>query len=126
MWMTYNPNPMGARVGDCVIRAISKATNQSWHDTYIDLAIYGLKLCDILSANHVWGQYLRDRGYVRKMIPNTCPNCYTVKDFCKEHPNGTYILALSGHVVCIRDGDYYDSWDSGNEVPIYYWQEEKS
>lgn len=123
MWMTYNPNPAGARVGDCVIRAISKATKQSWQDTYIDLAIYGLQLCDMPSANHVWGKYLRDNGYDRKMIPNTCPDCYTVKEFCKEHQTGTYILALSGHVVCVKDGDYYDSWDSGNEVPIYYWKE---
>lgn len=123
MWIQYNPNPAGARVGDCVIRALSKALRQSWEDTYIDLTIYGLQLCDMPSANHVWGKYLKDRNYVRKMIPNTCPDCYTVKEFCKEHQNGTYILALSGHVVCVIDGDYYDSWDSGNEIPIYYWKE---
>lgn len=123
MWIQYNPNPAGARVGDCVIRALSKALRQSWEDTYIDLTIYGLQLCDMPSANHVWGKYLKDRNYIRKMIPNTCPDCYTVKEFCKEHQNGTYILALSGHVVCVIDGDYYDSWDSGNEIPIYYWKE---
>ena len=33
MWKKYNPNPKGACVGDCTVRAISKALNQSWEDT---------------------------------------------------------------------------------------------
>lgn len=48
----------------------------------------------------------------------------TVKDFCKENPIGTYILAISGHVVAVIDGDYFDTWDSGEEIPIYYWKKE--
>ena len=28
------------------------------------------------------------------------------------------------NVIAVIDGDYYDSWDSGNEVPIYYWKQE--
>ena len=56
------------------------------------------------------------------MMPDTCPNCYTVARFAKEHPSGIYILALSGHVVCIKDGDWLDSWDSGNEIVLYYWE----
>lgn len=34
---------------------------------------------------------------------------------------GRYLLALDQHVVAVVDGDYYDTWDSGNEIPIYYW-----
>jgi hypothetical protein len=74
------------------------------------------------SANHVWGKYLRNKGFERKVIPDSCPDCYTVKDFCDDHPKGTYILAISGHVVTVIDGAYYDTWDSGDEIPIYYWQ----
>lgn len=124
MWKEYNPNPRGARVGDCAIRAISKALNKSWKDTYLDLCMCGLVLSDMPSANHVWGSYLRDNGFRRYVLPNTCPDCYTVKDFCEDHKKGTYILALNGHVVCSSNGDYYDTWDSGDEVPIYYWREE--
>ena len=42
--------------------------------------------------------------------------------FAEEHPSGTYILALSGHVVCVQNGEWFDTWDSGNEIPLYYWQ----
>lgn len=29
-YIYFNPNPDGIHVGDCVIRAVSKATNQTW------------------------------------------------------------------------------------------------
>ena len=50
---------------------------------------------------------------------------YTVEDFCQDNPQGTYILAIDGHVVCVQDGKFYDSWNSGKEIPIYYWSKEK-
>lgn len=36
-YINYNPNPARKLVGDCVIRAISKVTEQSWEDTYLGL-----------------------------------------------------------------------------------------
>lgn len=118
----YNPNPQGHQVGDCTVRAISCALEQSWEATFTALALYGFMLSDMPSANHVWGAYLRSRGYVRRAVPGECPDCYTVADFARDNPRGTYILALSGHVVCVRGGDWFDSWDSGGEPPLYYWE----
>ena len=121
MYKYYNPNPLGKQVGDCVIRAISKITQQSWRDTYMELVMEGLHMCDMPSSNSVWGSYLFIKGFRRKAIDNTCPDCYTIKDFCIDYPKGKYILATGEHVVAVIDGDYYDSWDSGNEIPVYYW-----
>ena len=117
----YNPNQYG-NTGDCVVRALSKALNQSWDITYWDLCDIGFLQGDWGNSNRVWDVYLRDCGFVRKVIPNTCPDCYTIRDFSNEHPIGTYVLATGNHVVAVVDGDYYDSWNSGNEVPIYYYQ----
>lgn len=72
------------------------------------------------SANAVWGKYLYAQGFRRHLIDDDKFD-YTVEDFCRDHPEGTYILAIDGHVVCAVDGFYYDSWDSGQEIPIYYW-----
>ena len=119
----YNPNPSGTYVGDCTIRAISKALGTSWHKVYADLAIQGYAMADMPSSNRVWGQYLRSCGYRRYVIPNTCPDCYTIKEFCEDNPTGTYIVGTGTHVVCVKDGDYYDSWDSGDETPIFYYME---
>lgn len=119
----YNPNPNGSYVGDCTIRALSKAFDVPWHKVYADLAIQGYAMADMPSSNRVWGQYLRDAGYRRYILPNTCPECYTIKEFCEDNPNGTYIVGTGTHVVTVKDGDYYDSWDSGDETPIFYYME---
>lgn len=121
-FIKHNQNPAGRNVGDCTVRAISLALDQGWEETFVGLALKGYEMRDMPSANHVWGAYLREKGFVRRIIPDTCPDCYTVSDFADDHPQGTYILALSGHVVCVKNGNYIDTWDSGNKIPIYYWQ----
>lgn len=122
MYIPYNPNPEGRATGDCVIRAISKLTGNDWERTYIGVCLQGLLLHDMPDQNYVWSEYLYHQGYIRDVIPNTCPNCYTVKDFCIDNPQGSYLLAIQNHVVAVIDGNYYDAWDSGNEVPLYYWR----
>ena len=126
MYVPYNPNPKGNYVGDCVIRAISKVTNQDWEDTYINVCMQGFMLRDMPSANHVWGAYLRSQGFKEHLLPNTCPDCYTVRDFCVDYPQGTYMLATGTHVIAVENGQYYDSWDSGSEVITSYWQREEN
>lgn len=124
MWINYNNNPRAKRVGDCAVRAISKILGQPWEDTYADLMCQGLVMCDMPSSNAVWGAYLKRKGWTRYVIPTDCEECYTVNDFCNDHPNGKYILALSGHVIAVENGYHYDTWDSGEEYPIYYWVKE--
>lgn len=105
----FNPNPAGRNVSDCTVRAICKATGKDWGEVYLSLCIQGYLDGDLPNANTCWGAYLRSLGYRRYIIPDTCPDCYTVGKFADEHPRGTYILALSGHVVCVQDGTIYDS-----------------
>lgn len=121
MWIEYNPNPTGNRVGDCVIRAICKLTGKTWEQVYAGIAVEGFLRGDMPSSNSVWGSYLQRIKYRREVVPNTCPACYTVRDFCADHSTGSYLLSLSGHVVAVEDGNYYDTWDSGDEIPVYYW-----
>ena len=122
MYKVYNPNPAGKRVGDCVIRAIAMLTGQDWDTTYMGVVAEGYRLKDMPSGNDVWGQYLKEQGYRRKVLPEECPPCYTVKDFCGEYSHGRYLLATGSHVVAVVDGDYYDTWDSGDENPVYYFE----
>lgn len=86
--------------------------------------MFAYKMYDMPSSNAVWGAYLADMGYRRYVIPDTCPACYSVKQFCIDNPKGKYLLATGTHAVTVIDGDYYDTWDSGDEVPIYYFTKE--
>lgn len=36
-WIEFNNNPVGRRVGDCAVRAISKALDTDWESAYISL-----------------------------------------------------------------------------------------
>lgn len=124
MWIEFNPNPKGIRVGDCSVRAICKAIGERWETAFARIALEGFIMGDMPSSDAVWGNVLRRNGFERKAIPNTCPDCYTAEDFCRDNPRGTYVLAFGGHVATVVDGDLYDSWDSRNEIPIYFYEEE--
>ena len=125
MWKYYNPNPHGQQAGDCAVRAICAATGKPWDEVYLDLCLCGLLHGDWGSNNAVWGNYLKKLGYKRDVVPNTCPDCYTVKNFCDDHRHGIYVLAVPNHVVAVVDGCYVDTWDSGNETPFYYFCKEE-
>lgn len=125
MYIYYNPNPTQKLVGDCVIRAISKLTNQSWEETYLWICLQGFMMHDMPSANRVWEAYLTNNGFRRTLLPDYCPDCYTVKDFCVDYPEGKYLLAIGTHVVAVEDGNYFDTWDSGDEIPLFFWRKER-
>lgn len=121
MWIKYNPNPTGRNVGDCAVRAITRALNTDWEDAYAMIVENGYAMGDMPSADSVWGAVLRQNGFYRKAIPNTCPDCYTAADFCRDNPRGTFVLAFGGHVAAVVDGNLYDSWNSSQMIPVYVW-----
>lgn len=121
MWVEYNPNPLARKVGDCAVRAVSAALDTSWEDAYEMIVENGFAMGDMPSSDAVWGSVLRQNGFAKRTIPNYCPDCYTVEEFCKDNPRGTFVLGFGGHVATVIDGDLYDSWDSLKEIPVYYW-----
>ena len=122
MWIRTNPNPDRKEVGDCVIRAIAIALNRPWVDVYDDLYLLGRHEHDMMSSNEIWGMYLYNNGFEPFLLPKACPKCTTVREFAKRFPRGRYIIGTGTHAVAVIDGDYYDSWDSGNTVPAYFWR----
>lgn len=125
MFVYANPNKFGKLTGDCTVRAICLATGLSWDVVHAGLSVASNSVGDMQSNNASWGRFLRWRGWRRHALPDTCPDCYTVADFARDHPRGTYIVACDSHVVCVRDGNWLDTWDSGDETAIYYWIKER-
>lgn len=121
MYEYYEPNPVRTGAIDCSTRALSKALNVSWEKAYLMKTLNGLLMGNEGVADEVWGSVLRQHGFRRESIPNTCPDCYTVADFCEDHPHGTYVVKSENHAAAIVDGILYDSFNSGNKVPSFYW-----
>lgn len=124
-YVYYNPSPAKRNVGDCAVRAVSKALNISWESAYAALCIEGYIMCDLPNSNACWGAYLARHGFQKQFLPTSCIDEYTVQDFINDHPDGTFVLALSGHVVCVEDGQLWDSWDSSQEIILYYFEKRK-
>lgn len=121
MWSMYNPNPTGRIVGDCSIRAVARALDTDWETAYRLVSDAGYAMGDMPSSDSVWGAVLRQNGFYRQAISNSCPDCYTARDFADDNPYGTYVLGFGGHVATVVDGVIYDAWNSSNLVPVYVW-----
>ena len=121
MYVYANVNPMNKNAEDCLVRAVAVIMDISWEKAYMDLCQRGLLIYDMPNSDATLSIYMREKGYRREIIPNTCPACFTVRDFCVDHPYGKYILLTSSHAVAVINGDYYDTNDSGDMIPQYYW-----
>ena len=121
MWIEFLNNPTGRRVGDCAVRAVSAALGVDWETAYAMMAKAGFKMGDMPSSDSVWGAVLREHGFYKKTIPDTCPDCYTAEDFCRDNPKGTFVLGFGGHTATVIDGNLMDAFDSSGESPIFVW-----
>ena len=125
MWIYANPNPCRQEEPDCVVRAISVATGNSWDEVHTDLCELSRMRCTMPSVNWLWGAYLKNRGFERFSLPKACPECVTVREFARRYPKGTYVIGTGSHAVCVHGGNWYDIWDSGDEVPTYFYRKKE-
>ena len=123
-WKPFNNNPVSRNVGDCAVRAVSVALGIDWETAFALIANNAYQMGDMPSSNAVWGSVLRQHGFKRSVIPNSCPDCYTAEQFAADHPHGTYVLGFGNHVATVKDGVILDSWDSSQEIPQYYWRDD--
>ena len=119
MWKRANPNPCRAEEPDCVVRAIAIATGQEWDDVHYALCEMSRRYCTMPSVNWLWGLYMEQNGFDKHMVRSPV----TVREFSKEIRDGSCVACTGTHAVAIRNGNYLDAWDSGDEiVSFYYWR----
>lgn len=118
--------PSKHKDGDCVVRAVCKATDMEWFDVYDELCRIGRKLQRMPNSDKTYKKMLVDRGFEYcglKMEKGS--KRLTVKEFARKHKKGTYVLRVAGHVVTVVNGKYYDIFDSGDYcVYSYFWKNE--
>ena len=120
-WAFYNPNPWRLSTDDCAPRALSAVFGISWGDAYDLLYENGKEMGLMQNNKAVLWAILKKAGFRREALPDQCPDCYTVADFAADHPRGVYVVATDSHIIAIVGGDWIDAWDSGSEVPLFYW-----
>lgn len=126
----YNPNPKGKLVTDCVKRCLSKATGEAYIYIQRQLnAIHREFHTTDYRAKKVWLTFIERHGYkkfsipVKKGTPRT-----TVADLARQQTanvnglaNYRIICRCAKHLVCIAEGKYWDTWDSGDCCVYTSW-----
>ena len=138
----YNANTHNVHSGDCVKRAISLAFNIDYEYTAKLLRQKAKELrVDSWQVPSVFIPVIKDLlpyGDLDEISTKATP---TVAEFADSHSTGTYIIQCGdtypNHLVCVIDGNIYDSWDSGNLIcfniyiidhkasKIYFYEEQK-
>lgn len=134
----YNANPKNKMGGDCVIRAICTALNQSWEQTVRELTEVGIKCGYVLNDKHTYEKYLEQKGWVKHSQPKKEDGTkYTGKEWCEKlwwiGEHNKMIANIGGHhiVAIVEDNEYdgngisrfrvYDTWDSTDKCIGNYW-----
>lgn len=123
----YNPNPKNLVVGDCVIRAITKALDTDWYDIYDQLTKLGREECAPLTHKITFEKFIISKGFIQGVIPRPQKGTksVTVDSFAKDHQTGTFLLSTAHHLICVKDGMFYDlSPDFGTCKVYKYWYQQ--
>lgn len=121
----YEPNILHKKesTGDCVIRALTKALDKEWKEVFDELVPIAREKMVMLNSPECYSAYLEQNGFVKVKIPvikgHKRPTPLT---FTKTHKKGTYFLSLANHVVCSKNGIYYDTWDCHDKCIYTYWE----
>ena len=117
----YNENPLNKYEDDCVVRAISCATNKSWdyvYDYLSDIAQYE-------------GTLLDKKDFVRNYLDRTYQRLYdvngTVGYVSGMFPNNTLLITMNGHITCSKPDrktgrpTIYDTFDCRDREVESVW-----
>lgn len=120
----YQPNAKDTRdnLGDCVIRALTKAVGKSWVEVYDDLVPIGREFQCMPNDKPCVVRYLSENGFIYEGVSNRKGvKRPTIDSFAREHKEGVYVVRVAHHLACIVDGRYYDTWDCGSSAMYGYW-----
>lgn len=123
----YNANSKNKLGGDCVVRAIATALNQSWETTVREMTEMGIKKGLVLDDKKLYPKYLESKGFSESGEPRDYDSKkITVKEFIKRYCANldNYVIVAnvgSHHIVCIKNMKVHDTWDSSSQTIHKYW-----
>ena len=127
-WKYYQPNKKDLKddYGDCVIRALTKALDMEWLEVFDEIQPISREMQAPFNNKVCYEKYLEAKGFRYIGISNkkgtTRP---TVQSFAKDYDEScTYILRVAHHIVTVKDGYFWDTWDSGYKSLYGYWVKE--
>ena len=127
-YVYYQPNKKDLKdeQGDCSIRAMTKALGITWVEAFDELVKYARESQKLINSLSNIQNYMKDNNIVYESIYKPkAKKKTTVEMFAKSHKEGTYILyakvGFGTHLVAVKNGQYFDTWDCGNKIVYGCW-----
>ena len=130
----------GQNVGDCVTRAICNASGKDYKEVYDRLFVLTKTRRYSKREKHYKYESPRNgvftrvaKKYIEQELGWVWVSCMGIGTGCQVHldeeelpKKGNYILNLSHHFTCVKDGVLYDTYDCSRDATrcVYgYWRE---
>ena len=118
----YNCNPHHVHTDDCVVRAITAGTGNSWEEVVSNLSEYMLKYGYMMNTPETYSLYLKDNGWIKQSAPiKKKGSNMTVGEFAKRFKGHAIAHVDNNHVTYIADGKIWDLWDPSTHIIGEYW-----
>ncbi len=124
LWVYWNPNPLNKRTGDCVIRAISKATGKPWADLLREMTEWLIPRGEVFDEKAGFGPYLEEVLHFQKMrMPKHADGTsYPLWEFLNGAQRNFHIIVqVRNHLTYVFNGQFYDIWDCTNKCVYNFW-----
>lgn len=129
LFQYFQPNPkdLKDRYGDCAVRALCAIENMDWLSCYDKMWELSREVYCPFNSKVGFEHIVKSLGYKYTGITNKKDTKRpTVEEFAKEHKTGKYILVVANHYVAVKEGMYWDTWNSGNKSLYGYWEKAES
>lgn len=117
MYKYLNVNPENRKESDCVVRAISLATDSDYYLVEkLLLNIGDIYSCDELCLQ-CYNQLLSGEiGYTRYNGKGK-----TVEEISESHKDKILLIRIDGHLTCSMFGTIFDIWDCTKKICDVFW-----
>ena len=124
MYVFENLHPQNKRVGDCVKRALTKATGENYNEISKQLNRIKRELGEkSYNSNKVWKEFIKRKGWQEMTFQAVKGESReNGNSFCRHFKNGTYVLRMAKHLTCCKNGVIYDTWNCSQKCVYKAWK----
>ncbi|MEG2086117.1 MAG: hypothetical protein RR054_04405 [Clostridia bacterium] len=117
-----NVNPKKRKTGDCVVRALTVATNKKYEDIYKELFEISLKTGYMLNEKRVEDKLLEKYSFIKHKQPRKVDNTkYTIGEIDLINNSKIIVVRCARHLTVIISGKVIDIWDCRNKCISNYY-----